>query len=148
MLLLEMHYLISFLLTYIHVPTSLPWTHGVCVSGSSLKYISLVVLTLQNAVLILVMRYVRVRKGDMFIASTAVVMTELLKFIASLTFIFLEQGACLCWVSDVDILWQNYWGDPLVCGVLGTVVCCSGTRQDTYKTNIALHMLVDVIGRL
>ncbi|KAK2175958.1 hypothetical protein NP493_694g01020 [Ridgeia piscesae] len=61
-------------------------------AGSSLKYISLVVLTLQNAVLILVMRYVRVRKGDMFIASTAVVMTELLKFIASLTFIFLEQG--------------------------------------------------------
>ena len=69
-----------------------PLTDHTSVSGSNLKYVSLVVLTLQNAVLILIMRYVRVRKGDMFISSTAVVMTELLKLIASLTFIFIEQG--------------------------------------------------------
>ena len=44
-----------------------------------LKYLSLVLLTLQNALLILVMRYVRVREGDMFMATTAVVMSELFK---------------------------------------------------------------------
>ena len=94
MLLLERHDTIAYFPTYMLPPLCV--NSRSCVSGSSLKYISLVVLTLQNAVLILVMRYVRVRKGDMFIASTAVVMTELLKFIASLTFIFLEQGACVC----------------------------------------------------
>ena len=47
---------------------------------------------LQNSVLILIMRYVRVRKGDMFLASTAVVMQEMLKLLSSLLLLFIEQG--------------------------------------------------------
>ena len=47
---------------------------------------------LQNSVLILVMRYVRVRKGDMFLASTAVVMQEVIKLLSSLFLLFIEQG--------------------------------------------------------
>lgn len=38
--------------------------------GSALKYISLVTLTLQNALLGLSMRYSRTREGDMFLSST------------------------------------------------------------------------------
>ena len=55
---------------------------------SHLKYISLVLLTLQNAVLILVMRYATTRAGEMFLKTSSVVMAELLKCIISLSVIF------------------------------------------------------------
>lgn len=42
----------------------------VAVHPNALKYISLVTLTLQNAVLGLSMRYGRTRPGDMFLSST------------------------------------------------------------------------------
>jgi len=58
-----------------------------------LRCTSLVVLTLQNAVLILIMRYARTRPGDMFYSSTAVVAAELLKTIGCLFIILLEEGS-------------------------------------------------------
>lgn len=39
-------------------------------SGQALKYISLITLTLQNALVGLSMRYARTRSGDMFLSST------------------------------------------------------------------------------
>lgn len=39
-------------------------------SGQTLKYVSLVTLTLQNAMVGLSMRYSRTRAGDMFLSST------------------------------------------------------------------------------
>lgn len=39
-------------------------------TGQTLKYISLVTLTLQNALVGLSMRYSRTRAGDMFLSST------------------------------------------------------------------------------
>lgn len=39
-------------------------------NGYSLKYISLLTLTVQNALLGLSMRYARTRDGDMFLSST------------------------------------------------------------------------------
>ena len=57
-----------------------------------LKYISLVILALQNAALIIVMRYVRTRPGDMFASTTAVVMTEVLKVTACFIIIWYEEG--------------------------------------------------------
>ncbi|XP_050088634.1 UDP-galactose translocator [Anopheles aquasalis] len=60
--------------------------------GNHLKYISLVTLTLQNAVLGLSMRYGRTRPGDIFFSSTAVVMAELVKLITSLVLVYLEEG--------------------------------------------------------
>lgn len=58
----------------------------------TLKYISLVTLTLQNAMVGLSMRYARIRSGDMFLASTAVVMAELVKLTTCLIFVFAEEG--------------------------------------------------------
>ena len=55
-----------------------------------LKYLSLVLLTLQNAALILVMRYVRTRAGDMFLATAAVVLSETLKLFTSLAIILYQ----------------------------------------------------------
>lgn len=59
---------------------------------NALKYISLVTLTLQNAILGLSMRYGRTRPGDMFLSSTAVVMSELVKLITCLVLVFYEEG--------------------------------------------------------
>jgi len=62
------------------------------VKPRQLKYISLVLLAVQNAALIIVMRYVRTRPGDMFASTTAVVMTEILKVITCLVVIWYEEG--------------------------------------------------------
>ena len=58
---------------------------------NSLKYISLVLLTLQNALLILVMRYSRTQEGDSYYTTTAVIMSELIKFLACLGAIFYQE---------------------------------------------------------
>lgn len=60
--------------------------------GSNLKYISLVTLTLQNALLGLSMRYARTREGDMFLSSTAVFMSEVVKLITCLAVVYVESG--------------------------------------------------------
>ena len=46
-----------------------------------LKYWSLVILAVQNAGLILSMRYARTRKGDMFLSSSAVMFSEVILYI-------------------------------------------------------------------
>ncbi|XP_075771892.1 UDP-galactose translocator-like [Pelodiscus sinensis] len=56
-----------------------------------LKYVSLAVLVVQNASLILSIRYVRTLPGEPFFATTAVVMAELLKGATCLLLIFLQQ---------------------------------------------------------
>ncbi|KAJ2313631.1 UDP-galactose transporter Gms1 [Coemansia sp. RSA 2611] len=53
---------------------------GPLVFGVPLKYVSLLVLTVQNSMLVLVMRYSRVASNVQFYASTAVLMSELAKF--------------------------------------------------------------------
>jgi len=57
-----------------------------------LKYTSLVTLTLQNAILGLSMRYARTRSGDMFLSSTAVVMSEVVKLLTCIVFVYQEEG--------------------------------------------------------
>ncbi|XP_014247048.1 UDP-galactose/UDP-N-acetylglucosamine transporter srf-3 [Cimex lectularius] len=59
-----------------------------------LKVTSLVTLTLQNAVLGLSMRYARTRVGPMFISSTAVVMSELVKLLTCLFLVYKENHFC------------------------------------------------------
>ncbi|KAJ2161177.1 UDP-galactose transporter Gms1 [Coemansia sp. RSA 552] len=51
------------------------------VFGVPLKYVSLVVLTVQNSLLVLVMRYSRVSSTTMYYTSTAVLLSELSKFL-------------------------------------------------------------------
>jgi len=53
-------------------------------ANQRLKYLSLITLTGQNAILGLSMRYARTRPGDMFISTTAVFMAELVKLITCL----------------------------------------------------------------
>ncbi|KAL4226881.1 hypothetical protein ACF0H5_014859 [Mactra antiquata] len=73
------------------------------VSGTPymLKYLSLIALTAQNAMVILVMRYVRTRGGEMFMATSAVVMSEILKFTSCLLIIFYQQGSVRRWLNHL-----------------------------------------------
>ena len=85
------------------------------VSGNTqdiLKYLSLASLTLQNALLILVMRFVRTREGEMFMATTAVIVSEVLKFSSCLIFILYKEGSMKCFIQRLreDIIQQ-----PLDC---------------------------------
>ncbi|XP_020716826.1 UDP-N-acetylglucosamine transporter isoform X2 [Ceratitis capitata] len=79
-----------------HLPmsaTSIPTTAmNIHVNANTLKYISLITLTLQNAILGLSMRYARTRPGDIFISSTAVLMSEIVKLFTCLVLVFNEEG--------------------------------------------------------
>lgn len=65
------------------------------INGQTLKYVSLITLTLQNALVGLSMRYARTRSGDLFLSSTAVVMSELLKLLTCLVLVYIEEGNLL-----------------------------------------------------
>jgi solute carrier family 35 (UDP-sugar transporter), member A1/2/3 len=51
------------------------------IAGLPTKYVSLVVLVVQNSALVLTMRYSRIQPGPQYLASTAVVMSEIIKCI-------------------------------------------------------------------
>ena len=59
-----------------------------------LKYVSLVTLTIQNASLTLFMRAARTQK-DLFITSTAVIMSELLKLLTCLVMVYRDEGTAI-----------------------------------------------------
>ena len=56
-----------------------------------LKYVSLVTLTIQNASLTLFMRAARTQ-NELFSASTAVIMSELLKLLTCLVMVYRDEG--------------------------------------------------------
>ncbi|CAK8688764.1 unnamed protein product [Clavelina lepadiformis] len=68
--------------------------------GSKMKYISLICLIIQNATLILTMRYARTREGNRFFATTAVVASETLKLITCLLIILFQcKGNVVTWAG-------------------------------------------------
>ncbi|XP_039365780.1 UDP-galactose translocator isoform X2 [Mauremys reevesii] len=76
---------------WLHLCAASP-LNAACLRGNRrLKYISLAVLVVQNASLILSIRYVRTLPGERFFATTAVVMAELLKGATCLVLIFLQK---------------------------------------------------------
>ncbi|XP_067007501.2 UDP-N-acetylglucosamine transporter isoform X2 [Anabrus simplex] len=75
-----------------------------------LKYLSLVTLTLQNAILGLSMRYARTRSGDMFLSSTAVVMSEVVKLFTCLGLVYMEEGH---WKKCVQALHDTIIKQPI-----------------------------------
>ncbi|XP_063440617.1 UDP-galactose translocator-like [Mytilus trossulus] len=77
-----------------------------------LKYVSLVLLALQNTLLILTMRYVRTQKGDMFMSTTAVVMSEAFKVLSSLGIILYQEGS---FPKFVQHLVDNIIKQPMDC---------------------------------
>lgn len=70
--------------------------------SSTLKLVALTTLTLQNAMVALSMRYARTRPGDMFIASTAVVMAEIVKLFVCLLLVYCSES--ISWKHFVSLL--------------------------------------------
>lgn len=75
----------------------------------NLKYISLLTLTIQNASLILTIRYSRTLPGDMYIATTAVVFAEVLKVLACLLIILAQKRS---FPDFFDLLYSSIIGQP------------------------------------
>jgi len=59
------------------------------------KYVALLVLVLQNSAVVLTVRYSRMRKDVMYISSTAVVMSEIVKLVVASFLVGMEEGG-LC----------------------------------------------------
>lgn len=73
-----------------------------------MKYVSLVTLTVQNSAVALSMRYARTRSGEMFIASSAVVMAEVVKLLASLLLVYRQEGSLQHWFMTLHThIWQQ-----------------------------------------
>lgn len=81
-------------------------------SGTVLKYMSLVLLTAQNAIFILSMRYVRTREGDLFFTTTAVILQEAIKCFISLIIILVQEGSVKAWLHHLH---DNIIKQPLDC---------------------------------
>lgn len=75
----------------------------------NLKYFSLFTLTIQNASLILTIRYSRTLPGDMYIATTAVVFAEVFKVLACLLIILAEKRN---FHDFFDLLYSSIIGQP------------------------------------
>jgi len=72
-------------------------------ANQTLKYLSLVTLTGQNAVLGLSMRYARTRPGDMFISTTAVFLAEVVKLMTCLGLVWNAEDRSLSqWWGALD----------------------------------------------
>lgn len=72
--------------------------------NKKLKYISLAVLVVQNASLILSIRYVRTLPGDHFFATSAVVMAEILKVLTCLVLILIQKRCEMMIIIIVVVL--------------------------------------------
>ena len=79
-------------------------------NSMGIKAWSLIILTVQNASLILTMRYTRTLPGDMYFASTAVMITEIVKVISSVAVLFGEKRSV---VELLKLLRSVTFGHPL-----------------------------------
>ena len=58
-----------------------------------MKWISLIILVIQNATTILLLRYVRTASGDLFFSTTAILCHEILKVLVSIVLLYLESNS-------------------------------------------------------
>nr|ACO11364.1 UDP-galactose translocator [Caligus rogercresseyi] len=104
----------------------------------TLKYVNLITLTGQNALLGLSMRYGRTRSGDMFFESTAVLMAEVVKMITCLWLVFNgEAGRNLgAWKRS---LWDTIvinWADTLKACIPSLIYLLQNTLLYTAAENL------------
>lgn len=86
-------------------------------SNDNMKWVSLVCLTFQNALLSLSMRYSRVRTDALFFEGTAVLMAEVVKFVTCCFLVFRDEGHSLSRFKDTmkKNLVENYVDTLKVC---------------------------------
>lgn len=86
-------------------------------ADNHMKWVSLVCLTFQNALLSLSMRYSRVRSDTLFFEGTAVLMAEIVKFVTCCYLVFRDEGHSFTRFKDTmrRNLVENYVDTLKVC---------------------------------
>ncbi|KAJ2723918.1 UDP-galactose transporter Gms1 [Coemansia sp. Benny D115] len=127
--------------------------------GIPLKYISLVVLTVQNSMLVLIMRYSRVASTEQYYTSTAVLLSEVTKFIVCLWISVQESLAANNGQFNVrllvdDVLGGDSWKMLIPAGLytiqnnlqyVAVSLLDAATFQVTYQLKILTTALCSVI---
>ena len=101
-----------------------------------MKYTSLVVLTFQNALLILSMRYTRVQAGEMYITTTAVVFSETLKTVICLAVILYQKESLYEFASFMYQSLVVNWKDTLMLSVPSIVYMIQNNLQYVAVSNL------------
>ncbi|KAF4072563.1 hypothetical protein AMELA_G00264360 [Ameiurus melas] len=106
-------------------------------ANRKLKYISLTVLVIQNASLILSIRYVRTLPGDRFFTTSAVVMAEVLKvFTCLIVILFQKRGNIRDFVALLyDSIVVQYW-DTLKLAVPSLIYTLQNNLQYVAISNL------------
>lgn len=119
-----------------------------------LKWMSLVTLTFQNAVLGLSMRYARTRPGDLFLSSTAVVMAEFVKLVSCLALTLVQEGSLVKCVHTLNTQIVKQPVDTLKVAVPALVytlqnnllyVAASNLDAATYQVTYQLKILTTAV---
>ena len=105
-------------------------------NSSKLKYVSLVTLTIQNALLILTMRYSRVIAGKMYITTTAVVFSEFTKMVICLGILFYQEKSVSKWLTLLHQGLVVNWKDTLKMSVPAIVYMLQNNLQYVAVSNL------------
>ena len=101
-----------------------------------MKYMSLSVLTVQNTVLMVSMRYSRVLAGDMYFSTTAVVLSEAMKMIICLLIIFFQLRSFSKYSSHLYEALVVNWKDTLKMSVPAIVYMLQNNLQYVAVSNL------------
>ncbi len=104
--------------------------------SSSLKYICLVTLTIQNALLILTMRYSRVIAGKKYITTTAVVFSEFTKMVVCLGILLYQEKSVTKWLTLLHQGLVVNWKDTLKMSVPAIVYMFQNNLQYVAVSNL------------
>ena len=106
------------------------------VGGVNLKYLSLIVLTIQNATLILSIRYTRTLPGDMYLATTVVVFAEFFKMLACLAVILKNEGSVKGLFDHVHYYTVIQWKDAIKISVPAILYVIQNNLQYVAISNL------------
>eukprot|EP00049_Salpingoeca_infusionum_P010811 m.186518 g.186518 ORF g.186518 m.186518 type:complete len:347 (-) comp14755_c0_seq1:387-1427(-) len=84
-------------------------TFSLCGAAVPIKYASLIILIIQNSALYLMLRASRTQEGPLYIAGTAVILSESCKLFASLTILMFQHGPS----EAISVLKRDIFGRPV-----------------------------------
>ena len=117
------------------LPLHTPYTHFP--ASNTLKYASLLTLTIQNTLLIVSMRYSRLVPLDQrYITTTAVVFSEFAKMCVCLVIIFIQQKSFAEFVKHLYHYLVEEWKDTLKMSVPAIVYMIQNNLQYVAVSNL------------
>ncbi|KAL3981800.1 Nucleotide-sugar transporter family protein [Acanthocheilonema viteae] len=77
---------------------------------TAIKYVSLIVLVIQNASQVLVMRYVRTRPREMFLSTVAIFFAEVVKLIVCILFLTIQEKS---FIRCLKVMYEDIIKQPI-----------------------------------